>query len=95
MDDQRGSSAARPSWWRNLVPHRWGPKAPGPTFFGPASSYASQQVEDRLRNPEWNTGARTGRDDDTTDMLRALGNRSSFPPDGHVTSTANRRPHPA
>jgi hypothetical protein len=95
MNEKRGGSAAQPSWWRNLVPHRWGPQAPGPTYFGPAGLYASGQVEERLLNPEWDTSARSPRDTDTDEFLRALGNRSSFPPDGHVTPTANRRPYPA
>ncbi len=90
MDGQKGG-APRPSWLKNLVPHRWRDQAPTSELFGPASPYAAGQVEQRLRSPEW-TEARSPRADDAR---RAPVKRPTFPPDDRGAPPANRRPYPA
>jgi hypothetical protein len=97
MGEEQGSSASRPSWWKNLVSHRWGHEAPTPDCSGPAGLYVRGQVEQRLQSPEWNnTEARSHRADDAAEpVMRAPRNRPAFPPDGSGVPPANRRPYPA
>lgn len=92
MDAEAASSGRRPAWWQILIPRRWRPEAPAPTSFGPASAFAVQQVEQRLRDPQWDT---TGHNQAPAPRGEFLDNRPPFPPGGHGAKAANQRPYPA